>query len=233
MHIKICGLTNLDDTLAAIDLGADYLGFNFYPKSPRFIEPAACAEVHAQLDRRGLLRRVTTVGIFVNRAPAEVAALLDQCGLGLAQLHGEEPPEELGVLWGRAFKALRGAPPEAELQAVARFSPGQPAILLDAHAPGAYGGTGQVGDWPAAAQAAARYPIFLAGGLTPANVAAAIAQVRPWGVDVASGVEAAPGRKDREKMRAFVAEARRAGELRDMGEAGELGQVKEIAHGRR
>ncbi len=209
MHIKICGLTNLDDALAAVDAGADYLGFNFYARSPRYLTPEACARLCAELARRAA--PVTTVGIFVNQTPAEVATVLDYCGLHLAQLHGDERPEHLTLLWGRAFKAVRDSAAAAEdLAALAQFSPGQPALLLDAAAPGAYGGTGQVGDWPEAARVAARYPIFLAGGLNPGNVAAAIAAVRPWGVDVASGVESAPGQKDHAKITAFVQAARDA-----------------------
>jgi len=202
MHIKICGLTNLDDVLAAIDAGADYLGFNFYPKSPRYISPAECARVLPAVGGRRSV--VKTVGIFVNEPPARVAAILDNCGLDLAQLHGEEPPEHLTVLWGRAFKAFRGTADGADYAAFAKISPGAPALLVDAYAPDAYGGTGQIADWAAARVLAAQFPIFLAGGLTPDNVADAITQVNPWGVDVASGVESAPGRKDRQKMRAFV-----------------------------
>jgi phosphoribosylanthranilate isomerase len=207
VQVKICGLTSLDDALAAVDSGADYLGFNFYAKSPRCVEPEACARITGELSRREA--RVKTVGVFVNHSPAQVAALMDQCGLDLAQLHGDEQVEFLPELRGRAFKVVRGATPaEAELQALALFGPGRPAFLLDAHAPGLYGGTGQLADWEAAAALAARFPIFLAGGLTPENVAAAAAQVRPWGVDVASGVEAAPGKKDTAKMKAFVENAR-------------------------
>jgi phosphoribosylanthranilate isomerase len=207
MHVKICGLTNVDDALAAIDAGADYLGFNFYPKSPRCISMDSCARIAAQLVMHHA-SGVTLVGIFVNEPPARVAAILDGCGLDLAQLHGEELPEHLTVLWGRAFKAFRGMADGADYSAFAKISPGAPALLVDAHAPNAYGGTGQVADWAAARALAAQFPIFLAGGLTPENVADAIAQVDPWGVDVASGVESAPGRKDHIKVRAFVKVAR-------------------------
>jgi phosphoribosylanthranilate isomerase len=237
MHIKICGLASLDDALAAIDAGADYLGFNFYPPSPRYIAPPACARIVGQLAQRGT--RVTTVGLFVNLAPAEVAAVLDDCGLDLAQLHGNtpaEPYERLGLLHGRAFKAVGDATALTgdDLAALSLLSggesggyhrlgdaalprlyperqyPARPAFLLDAQVPNAYGGTGRLADWDMAAVLAADYPIFLAGGLTAANVAAAIAQVRPWGVDVASGVEAGPGVKDHAKIRAFVQAASQA-----------------------
>ncbi len=213
MRLKICGMTNSDDALAAIDAGADYLGFNFYPKSPRYISPKACAHIISNLRSP-----VTTVGIFVNADPADVAAVLDDCGLDLAQLHGDETPEHLTALWGRAFKAFRGAADGVDYAAFARISPGYPSLLIDAHMPNAYGGTGRTADWEAARSIAAQFPIFLAGGLTPENVANAVERVNPWGVDVASGVEAAPRRKDYRKMKAFVraargAEARRAGPL--------------------
>src|SRR5258708_33620531 len=105
MHIKICGLNKLDDALVALDAGADYLGFNFYAKSPRYVTPEACGRLQAELRRRGA--SATTVGIFVNHSSAEVATILDACGLDLAQLHGDERPEHVTLLWGRAFKALR------------------------------------------------------------------------------------------------------------------------------
>ena len=210
VRIKICGLTSLDDALAAVDLGADYLGFNFYAKSPRRIEPAACAAICAELARRAA--PVKTVGVFVNHTQAEVTAILAACGLDLAQLHGDEPNEHLAALGGRAFKGLRGeaAPAASELAELARLGPGRPAFLLDAHSPNLYGGTGQTADWQAASAIAAQYPIFLAGGLTPTNIAAAITQVRPWGVDTASGVESAPAKKDASKMEAFINNARAA-----------------------
>jgi phosphoribosylanthranilate isomerase len=210
MHIKICGLTNLDDALAAVEAGADYLGFNFYTRSPRYITPEACGRLQAGLARRGA--PATTVGVFVNSPTAEVAAVLDGCGLQLAQLHGDERPEHLTLLWGRAFKVLRepAALSGAELETLSVFSPSRPAFLVDALAPNLYGGSGQLADWPAAARIAARYPIFLAGGLNPDNVAQAVEQVRPWGVDAASGVESAPGKKDHARIAAFVAAAREA-----------------------
>ena len=208
MHVKICGLNSLDDALVAVDAGADYLGFNFWPKSPRYITREACAGIQAELRRRGAA--VSTVGVFVNTPPAEVATVMEACGLDLAQLHGDEAPEHLTPLWGKAFKAVRNpaAITSAELEALAAFSPREPTFLVDAPAPGQYGGSGQLADWQAAASLATRYPIFLAGGLNPSNVAEAVARVKPWGVDVASGVESAPGRKDHNKIRAFVAAAR-------------------------
>lgn len=208
--VKICGLTTLEDALAAVESGADMLGFNFYPKSPRCLTPQACAQITCEVAR--VAPTVMLVGVFVNTSAAEVAAILDACGLHLAQLCGDEPPEELRALGDRAFKVLR-PPHRAALEAAllrysARAAP--PAYLFDAYIGGQYGGTGRRADWSLARVVARWAPILLAGGLTPDNVAEAIAQVRPWGVDVASGVEATPGRKDRKKMLAFVQNARRA-----------------------
>lgn len=207
MQVKICGITNLDDALAAIDAGADYLGFNFYPKSQRFISPEDCAQITSALTRHA--SRVTLVGIFVNEPPARVSAILRDCGLNLAQLHGDETPQELAELKGRAFKAVRGTGVKNLSDFVLN---GQtPALLLDAYSPNAYGGTGHTADWGAARTVAEQFPIFLAGGLTPENVADAIAQVNPWGVDVASGVETSPRKKDHARMQKFV-EASKTGE---------------------
>jgi phosphoribosylanthranilate isomerase len=232
MHVKICGLTNIDDALAATEAGADLLGFIFYEKSARYITPTQVRDIVTQLrdtDHRSPLAyprnrraRVTgyrsplpaprLVGVFVNPSLEQVVRTLDHCGLDLAQLHGEETPELLAALPGRAFKALR---PRDEVEAAsqaetfARFGPaGGPDLLVDAYHPTLRGGAGQTGDWQVAAGLATQHRLLLAGGLTPDNVAAAITQVRPWGVDVASGVEATPGRKDHDRMRAFMAAAK-------------------------
>jgi phosphoribosylanthranilate isomerase len=198
MHIKICGITSLQDALAAIEAGADYLGFNFYPDSPRSISPEACAGITKVLGREH--PQVKRVGLFVNMPADQVRDILESCSLELAQLHGDEPPQELAALGGRAFKAFRGVP--AGIDGYARLE--APALLVDAAVPGRYGGTGEAADWSAAAELAKRFPLFLAGGLNPENVAAALRQVKPWGVDVASGVESAPGRKDAGRVRAFI-----------------------------
>lgn len=205
MKVKICGIITLDDALAALDAGADMLGFNFYPPSPRYIEPLACAEMIATLRTRGA--PATLVGVFVNLPPTEIAAILDECGLDLAQLSGDEPPADLAWLGARAFKAIRprDAHEAARLAAVYTQRTAPPVLLADASAgAGQFGGTGQTGDWRAARALAARGPILLAGGLRPENVVAAVAAVQPWGVDVASGVETSPGHKDGAKMKAFV-----------------------------
>jgi len=207
MQIKICGITSLDDALVASEAGATHLGFNFYPKSPRYISPEACARLVSSLVTYHATR-IIFVGLFVNESPATVAAVLDACSLDLAQIHSDDSPEQLGPLIGRFYKAFRGAADGANFGAFTELSAARPALLIDAHVPGAYGGTGQLADWEAARQLAAHYPIFLAGGLSPQNVAAAIDHVQPWGVDVASGVEASPGQKDHDKLRAFIRNAK-------------------------
>jgi len=196
--IKICGIKTLTDALATIEAGADYLGFNFYPKSVRFIEKNACTEITSVLKREH--PEIQLVGVFVNSPADEIKHILKTCSLDLAQLHGNETPEMLNALAGKGFKAFRGVP--GHVNGFARKN--APALLVDAAVKGAYGGTGVTVDWSAAAGLAKRYPLLLAGGLNPENVAEAMWQVRPWGVDVASGVETSPGEKDASKMKAFV-----------------------------
>lgn len=196
--IKICGIKTLTDALAAIDAGADYLGFNFYPKSPRFIEKQACAEITSVLKKE--YSHIKLVGVFVNSSVEEVRNIMETCSLDLTQLHGDEAPEMLKALNGKAFKAFRGIP--GSVDGLARSKP--PAFLLDASVKGLYGGSGVTADWEGAAELAKKYPLLLAGGLTLENVAEAVSRVKPWGVDVASGVESAPGQKDPSRMRAFV-----------------------------
>jgi len=194
---KICGIKNVTDALAAMDAGADLIGFNFYPKSPRYIDVGTCRDIMSVMRRYG---HITYVGVFVNASVEEIRATIDTCGLSLAQLHGDEAPEMLITLNGKAFKAFRGVP--ADVNGFTRIE--SPALLVDAAVKGVYGGSGVTADWSAAAELAKKYPLLLAGGLTPENVSEAIRQVRPWGVDVASGVESAPGEKDASKIRAFV-----------------------------
>lgn len=210
MFVKICGLTSLEDARVAMEAGADLLGFTFYPPSPRYIEPERCAEIVRRLRESALGTVFSTprlVGLFVNVPAEQVAAVLERCGLDLAQLHGDEGPDVLEALGGRAFKAFRGNGHDHD--AFAAAGTGDPAFLVDAAVAGRFGGTGKTGDWDGAAELARRYSLLLAGGLTPDNVAEAVARVRPWGVDVASGVEASPGKKDHAKVRAFVANAKR------------------------
>ncbi len=202
--IKICGIKTLNDALAAIDAGADYLGFNFYPKSVRFIETQVCAEITSALKKE--YPQIKLVGVFVNLSVEEVKDILQSCLLDLAQLHGDETVEMLNALDGKAFKAFRGVPEKVDgfIRTTA------PAFLVDASAKGLYGGSGVTADWDSAAELAKKYPLLLAGGLTPENVAEAVGGVKPWGVDVASGVESEPGKKDPRKMKAFVRAVREA-----------------------
>jgi phosphoribosylanthranilate isomerase len=215
--IKICGITNLADALTAAEAGADYLGFIFYPPSPRAITLETATAVAAQLRARE--NCPILVGVFVNETAVQMAAVLDQCQLDLAQLSGEEVPALIGdaasPIYGRAYKALRPATfTEAEAEAEWYLPPSDgpevmPRLLLDAPHPHLRGGTGQTGDWQMAARLAETIPgLMLAGGLTPENVAEAVKQVRPFAVDTASGVESSPGQKDGEKVRGFVAAVR-------------------------
>ena len=195
--IKICGIKTVNDALAAMEVGANLIGFNFYPKSPRYIDVGICRDIMSVMRKYG---HVTYVGVFVNVSVEEVRATIDTCGLSLAQLHGDETVEMFSALDRKAFKAFRGVP--ADINGFARSE--SPALLVDAAVKGVYGGSGVTADWNGAADLAKKYPLLLAGGLTPENVAEAVCQVRPWGVDVASGVESAPGEKDPSKMKAFV-----------------------------
>ena len=196
--IKICGIKTLKDALAAIDAGADYLGFNFYPKGVRFIEKEICAEITSVLKKEH--PQIKLVGVFVNSSVDEMKNILETCSLDLAQLHGDETPKIFSQLAPRAFKAFRGIP--TDITGYERND--VPALLVDAAVKGVYGGSGVTADWSAAAELAKKYPLLLAGGLTPENVADAVRQVQPWGGDVASGVESEPGKKDASKMKAFV-----------------------------
>ena len=225
--VKICGLTNLDDARVAVAAGADLLGFIFYPKSPRYVTPATVATIVRTLHDDKVTRwqgvgvastsAVTaspkTVGVFVNASVAEIDAIVEQVGLDFVQLHGHETAAWFAALGGRAYKAVRPADADAAQAQAEHFAPlscaDGPCLMIDAYDPHAYGGTGKQTDWHVAAALARQYPrLLLAGGLTPANVAAAIDLVQPWGVDVASGVEAEPGRKDHDKVREFVRNVR-------------------------
>jgi phosphoribosylanthranilate isomerase len=198
--IKICGITNLADAEAAVEAGAGALGFNFYQRSPRYIAPALAR----QLTKR-LSSSVQTVGVFVDELePARVAQMADEAGVAAVQLHGAESPAYCAALAERTvIKAMR-VDAEFTPEAATRYD--THAIMLDAFSPQAHGGTGLVFDWTRARRTrelVAR--LFLAGGLTAENVGAAIEFVRPFAVDVCSGVEAAPGRKDLSRLRAFIA----------------------------
>lgn len=208
MKVKICGITRFDDAQAAVEAGADLLGFNFFAKSPRYIKPLSAARLIEAMQARGV--PVQMVGVFVNSPLEAICTIMDECGIDLAQLSGDELPESLALLNGRAFKALRLRDMADLVQSLERFRPNisAPAFLVDAYRPGEFGGTGQTADWRLARTLAESYPLLLAGGLAPENVAQAIQQVHPWGVDVASGVEESPGRKDLARMAAFIKTAK-------------------------
>jgi phosphoribosylanthranilate isomerase len=206
--IKICGIKTVNDAVAAMQAGADLIGYNFYPKSPRFVEVGVCRNIMSVVRSYG---RVTCVGVFVNATVGEIRATLETCGLSLAQLHGDETADMLHELDGKGFKAFRGVPENVNDFARQKA----PAFLLDASVKGVYGGSGVTADWSMATELAKTYPLLLAGGLTTENVADAVRQVKPWGVDVASGVESEPGKKDAGMMAAFVRAVRQIDKTMD------------------
>jgi phosphoribosylanthranilate isomerase len=215
-RIKICGITNLDDALLAADAGAQAVGLNFYPGTPRCVGFEAAAEIAASLPRD-----VARVGVFVDAPLAELLAIRERVGLDFVQLHGDEPPEIVAQLHSRGLQVVRAfrcgdeglAPPRAYLLQCRQLGALPDAVLIDARAPGQYGGTGQTVDWPSLGPLGGRLegcPLLLAGGLTPDNVSQAIATAKPFGVDTASGVESSPGRKDPARVRRFITFARNA-----------------------
>lgn len=209
-HIKICGITNTEDALCAARAGADYLGFIFYPKSPRYVTPAEAWEVVQAVRKTPSAPALRYVGVFVNAPLKHVCAVLDGVGLDLAQLHGDEPLCEVQRLGARAFKAIRpqtvaSARDQAQVYArPASETQDTPELLVDAYRKGSYGGTGLPVDLEIARDLAGRYRLLLAGGLTPQNVGQVVASVDPWGVDVSSGVERTEGRKDHARVLAFI-----------------------------
>jgi len=200
MFVKICGITRLEDALAAADAGANAIGFVFWPTSPRFIDPHRARAIAAQLPPF-----VTPVGLFVNQPREYVGGVASLVRLGAVQLHGDETPEFAASIAAPVIRAL----PIDKAQA---WPPGM-TLLLDAPDPVQRGGTGRTIDWMAAAAIAARRRVLLAGGLTPDNVAGAIAQVHPFGIDVSSGVERAPGIKDHQRIKALFEAVHDAGDI--------------------
>ena len=194
--VKICGITRVQDALAAARLGAHALGFVFYAKSARHIAPEDAAAII-----RALPPFVTAVGLFVDASASEVAQVLAQAPVGLLQFHGDEPPEFCRGFGVPYIKAAR-VRPGLDLLQYARLYDAARALLLDAYVEGAHGGTGTAFDWSSIPRELP-LPVILSGGLHPANVADAIRRVSPWAVDVSSGVESAPGIKDGRKMAAF------------------------------
>ncbi|MDH4558517.1 phosphoribosylanthranilate isomerase [Pseudomonas sp. BN417] len=201
VRIKICGITRIEDALAAVAAGADAIGLVFYAKSPRAVTPAQAKAIVAALPPF-----VTSVGLFVDMPRAELKQLLAEVPLDLLQFHGDESPEDCAG-HGRPFiKALRVKPGDDVAAAIARY-PDAAGILLDTYVPGTPGGTGEAFDWSLVPRDAAK-PVVLAGGLTPENVGDAVRQVRPYAVDVSGGVEASKGIKDAAKIKAFIQRAR-------------------------
>jgi len=223
-RVKICGITRLEDARLAVELGASALGFNFYPRSPRYIAPAAASAIIRQLQPF-----VVTVGVFADETDAgRVCAVAREARVGALQLHGPRFPAANGptvdglvvngpIVNGPTVNGMFGDYPVIRAVPICdRFEPEQfaaspvSAFLLDAFDPELIGGTGKTIDWAVAREAKKYGPVILAGGLTPENVGEAIRQVKPFAVDVASGVESAPGKKDPAKLRAFFAAVEKA-----------------------
>jgi phosphoribosylanthranilate isomerase len=205
--VKVCGITNLDDALAAIDAGADALGFNFYERSPRYITPENARSIIDRLPEAP--QKLLLVGVFVNESLDVVKKIADTARLSALQLHGDESPEYCEALRDyyliKVFSAGEKFAPAAVLDYDVQ------AIMFDAVDKEKFGGTGQLSNWSVARQAAELFPtLFLAGGLSPDNIAEAIEQVKPYGVDACSQLERAPGLKDHKRVRAFVAKVREA-----------------------
>lgn len=202
LDVKICGMTNRDDAMAALEAGADYVGFIVYEKSLRGIRASALRRL---LEKHGEI--TGAVGVFVNMPAAEVASIAADCGLAAVQIHGDEAPagfEGGAVPVWRAVRQRDGQwAPVPDAWPAERY-------VVDATVPGQYGGTGIKADWDAAAKLAETQRIMLSGGLTPAEVAEAVRRVRPLGVDVASGVEREPGKKDRRAVADFIRAAKSA-----------------------
>src|ERR671937_2100714 len=187
MFVKICGITRIEDAEAAVDAGANAIGLVFWPNSPRFVDPYRARAIVAALPPF-----VTAVGLFVNQPAEYINAVASLARLGAIQLHGDERPDSIARLHRPVVKAVSlSSDPDP-----ARHWPASVTLLIDAHDPERRGGTGRTIDWRAAAAIAGRRRTILAGGLTPENVAEAVARVRPFGIDVSSGVEKAPGVKD-------------------------------------
>ena len=201
--VKVCGVTRRDDALLAADLGAAAVGFVFWTRSPRYVDPEDAAAI-----ARELPADVAPVGVFVDPTVDEVQRIAARVGLAAVQLHGDESPT---LCDGLPYRVLKAVPVAGEgTCAAADRLPSRITVLLDARDPVRRGGTGRTVDWEVAAEVAARRRVFLAGGLCPENVAEALRTVRPYGLDVSSGIEARPGRKDAGRLRDFFEEVARA-----------------------
>ncbi len=216
VKVKICGVTTLEDALMASRAGADMLGLNFFSKSPRYLAPEAARDLSDALRAELGAACPLLVGVFVNEIVGKISVTMEKVGLNFAQLSGDESGEMLRELRGIGFKAVRPRSQSEASDDVAYFASfgavdeRAPTLLLDAYNPQLYGGTGEQASAEVAIAVREKTPrLMLAGGLTPENVAARVAAVQPWGVDVASGVEGeTPGRKDAAKVQAFIKAAR-------------------------
>ena len=202
IRIKICGITNVADALQAVEAGADALGFVFYDKSPRFVTPHEVQKIIAELPPF-----VTTVGLFVNEPIPRIRRIMAAARLDVVQLHGDEQPDDCLIEPLRVIKALR-IRDAASLEGANLYQVS--ALLLDAWHDEHYGGTGLAFDWQLAERLTGKCALILAGGLTPENIIDAVRQVKPYGVDVSSGVEAQPGKKDHQKVAEFIRRVRNA-----------------------
>ncbi|PKN16181.1 MAG: phosphoribosylanthranilate isomerase [Deltaproteobacteria bacterium HGW-Deltaproteobacteria-23] len=200
VKVKICGITNLADALVAVDAGADALGFVFYEKSTRCVNPLEAANIIAKLPPF-----IQTVGLFVNEDIEKLNWTTNYCGLDVVQLHGDETPEDCHEVNRRVIKAFR-MQNNISIDPLGRYQVS--GFLLDAWSPDAYGGTGRTFNWELAGAARQYGPVILAGGLSLDNVAEAIKAVQPYAVDVSSGVETAPGKKDAELVKEFIRRAK-------------------------
>lgn len=199
VRVKICGITNVEDALAAVDYGADALGFIFYEKSPRCISPEKAMEIIPHLPPF-----VTTTGVFVNEDTEKIREIINFTGINVLQLHGDELPESCRI-WHRVIKAFR-LRDFTDLKPLEEYRCS--AFLLDTYSPESFGGTGQIFNWDIAVEAKRFGRIVLSGGLNPDNIEKAIMYVRPYAVDVSSGIEEKKGKKDLKKMREFIKKAK-------------------------
>lgn len=211
-QVKICGITNIDDAFAAADAGADLIGFIFHRPSPRYIEPVRAAEIVGSFSASSA--GVRFVGVFVNQPPNGVADIARACSLDLVQFSGDEPLDIVDEFAGKAYKSLRPRDADHARSLMASYISkpinGVPEFLVDAFNSRLYGGTGERADWGIAREIARRHRILLAGGLSAENVGEAVRLVNPWGVDVSSGVERAPGLKDHSQVKQFIDVAKKS-----------------------
>lgn len=203
VRVKICGITNLDDAMAAVDFGADALGFVFFQGSPRFIPYKEAAAIIKKLPSF-----ITTIGVFVNEKPEQIEKIIALTSIDVVQLHGDEPPEICNFS-RRIIKAIRVKSLES-LDPLIHYKDIVSSFLLDTFTPDVFGGTGQIFNWDVATYAKQFGRIILAGGLNPDNIAEAIKRVNPYGVDISSGVESEKGKKDHKKMKLFIEKAKAA-----------------------